>query len=211
MVSGDRSYVLATPASYDPNEPYPLVLAFHGSGADGSTVRAQLDLERQGKAVFVYPNGVGEGWTLTPDGGDVRFVDDIVRDVESSLCIDERAVFAIGFSYGGWMVNALACARPQLLRGVVSIAGGGPNVPCHAHVAAMIIHGSNDFAEPLTSGEASRDHWVEANACSSKTHVAGSCVAYEGCSSPVLFCRHAGDHLVPDFAAREAWSFFRPR
>jgi poly(3-hydroxybutyrate) depolymerase len=204
---GDRSYVLGMPAPYDANEPYPLIFVFHGSFSDGSKIRALLDLERGTSAVFVYPDGIGEGWTLTRDGRDVAFIDELLRDVEGDLCIDQHAIFAVGFSYGGWMAGALACARPALLRGIVSIAGGGPNVPCDARVAAMIVHGSNDFNEPFPSGEASRDHWLAANACSKKTHAVGSCVAYEGCAAPVLFCRHEGEHVVPDFAARETWSF----
>lgn len=210
-----RSYVLVVPRGA-PDEPRALVLAFHGSYADGKTMRATLDFERHagGHAIFVYPDGVAtagaSAWNLTAGGPDVAMVDSILRDVEAKFCVDTRSIFAVGFSYGGWMVNALACARPGVLRGIASIEGGGPNVPCSARVAAMIIHGSGDFDEPITSGEASRDHWLEADACG-KTATASSmerCVSYRGCAAPVLFCRHDGAHVVPDFAPAAVWSFF---
>jgi len=212
-----RSYVLFVPRG-DPDEPRALVVAFHGSYSDGAKIRAHLDLEKHAgdRAIFAYPDGLttagASAWNLTAAGPDVAFVDAILRDVEARFCVDTRSVFAAGFSYGGWMVNALACARPGVLRGIASIEGGGPNVPCSGRVAAMIVHGSGDFDEPITSGEASRDHWLEANACG-KTAQASSlpqCVSYDGCAAgaPVLFCRHDGAHVVPDFAPAAVWSFF---
>ncbi len=212
----ERSYLVAA-ARGDPNEARALIVAFHGSYSDGAKIRAHLDLEKRAgqRAVFVYPDGLtghdAAAWNLTASGPDVAFVDAVLRDVEARRCIDTRAVFAVGFSYGGWMANALACARPGVLRGIASIEGGGPNVPCSGRVAAMIIHGSGDFDEPLTSGEATRDHWVEANGCSEHTRPSSppECVAYEACAAgaPVVFCRHDGAHVVPDFASAAVWSF----
>jgi hypothetical protein len=77
--------VLALPMPYDPHQPYPLVPGFHGSFSDGSKIRTLLDLEVGARAVFVYPDGLSEGWTLTKDGRDVGFVDDIVRDTEGDV------------------------------------------------------------------------------------------------------------------------------
>ncbi len=212
----ERSYVAAAQRG-DTSEARALVLVFHGSYADGSKIRAHLDLERYAgpHAIFVYPDGLtnhdAAAWNLTADGPDVVFVDAILRDVEASYCVDTRAVFAVGFSYGGWMANALACARPGVLRGIASIEGGGPNVPCSGRVAAMIIHGGGDFDEPLTSGEATRDHWLAANGCGKSARASSppQCVSYEGCAEgyPVAFCRHDGAHVVPDFAPASVWSF----
>jgi poly(3-hydroxybutyrate) depolymerase len=214
-----RSYYLALPERYDANTPYALVLGFHGSGANGEAVRAHLDIESlaSGAAIFAYPDGLevsdgGSGWHLTKDGRDVAFVDALVAEVEETHCVNQNAVFAIGFSYGGWMVNALACARPGLLRGIASIAGGGPTTDCTAGVAAMIIHGAGDFNEPLHSGEESRDRWLHANGCPTKMRSSASrpCFEYPGCPSDkrVSWCRHEGGHEIPDFARQAIWDFF---
>ena len=212
----DRRYWLVPPRDETPNDPRPLVLAFHGSGADGASLRAALDLAKSdARAIHVYPDGLADhglaAWNLTAGGRDVAFVDAILRDVEASSCVDENAVFAVGFSYGGWMANALACDRPNVFRGIASIEGGGPNVPCDARVSAMIVHGSGDFDEPLGSGEASRDHWLEAGRCARRAtpSAIAPCVehACEG-GDRVLFCRHEGGHVIPDFAPSAVSSFF---
>jgi poly(3-hydroxybutyrate) depolymerase len=213
-----RSYLLVPPAAYDPDRPYPVVLGFHGSGSRGSEIRDALDLEgpRSSAAIFAYPDGlpVGEGtaWLLDADARDVRFVDALLADVALTFCIDEGAIFAVGYSYGGWMANALACARPRTVRAVVSIEGGGPMTTCSEGVAAMIVHGSGDFVEPIMSGEASRDHWSRANGCRRAPPSASPdpCVPVPGCPSekPVWWCRHDGDHAIPAFASERAWAFF---
>jgi poly(3-hydroxybutyrate) depolymerase len=215
----NRTYYLALPARYDASQPLALVLGFHGSGASGEAVRAHLDLETiaGGSAIFAYPDGLpvggaGSGWFLTKEGRDVAFVDKLVADLEATYCVNQNAIFAAGFSYGGWMVNALACARPGLLRGIASIAGGGPTEDCAAGVAALIIHGADDANEPLHVGEASRDFWLRADGCSrgARSSPAGTCQMYAGClaDKPVQWCRHDRGHEVPDFARATVWEFF---
>lgn len=56
-------------------------------------------------------------------GADVTFVDDMLSQFESGLCIDTSEVFAMGFSYGGAMTYALACARPAVFRAVAVYSG----------------------------------------------------------------------------------------
>lgn len=114
-----REYTLGVPDNYDPNTPHRLVLAFHGLyGNMGETVSGGyfgLEPLSEGTTVFVAPQGLdegtGTGWP-NPGGRDVTFVDAIVESALSELCIDEAQVFATGFSYGGGMSYALACARP---------------------------------------------------------------------------------------------------
>jgi poly(3-hydroxybutyrate) depolymerase len=50
---------------------------------------------------------------ISPKMRDVAFVDALVADLEAAYCVNQNAVFAAGFSYAGWMVNALACALPD--------------------------------------------------------------------------------------------------
>jgi len=63
-----------------------------------------------------------------------------------------------------------------------------------------------------SSGQGSRDHWVEANHCETTFTPAGSngCVAYDGCDDgfPVTWCEFDGGHTVPSFASEEIWAFF---
>src|SRR5687768_2133 len=94
----NRTYTLVVPDGYQPGAAYPLVFGLHGHGGNGAGVRAQLDLERaaQGKAIFVYPDGIGGGWDLdspAAKNGDVALFDAILAVAQSSLCVDLRRVF----------------------------------------------------------------------------------------------------------------------
>jgi poly(3-hydroxybutyrate) depolymerase len=118
----------------------------------------------------------------------------------------------MGFSYGGWMATQAGCARPDVFRAIASAAGGGPQGSCSSPVAAMLMHGRSDDAEPIGSGERSRDHFVESNGCESATAPAqpSPCVSYAGCepTKDVLWCAFDGVHQVPDFGPAGMWNFF---
>jgi poly(3-hydroxybutyrate) depolymerase len=212
-----RSYFFVPPTDYSPNKPYPIVIGFHGAGGNGENARGHFALEApaQGQALFAFPSGnQGDGgWALTNDGPDMKLVDAILAEVEQHYCVDKAAVFAVGFSYGGWMATQVACARPALVRGIASIAGGGPMGGCSSAVAAMIIHGTADGAEPIAAGEGSRNHFRETNGCGAGSAATdpAPCVAFDACSAghPLLWCAHGGGHDIPDFGRPAIWNFFQ--
>ena len=215
MVRGvERTFLVSLPAG-EPAVPRALVVVFHGLGATGAGIQSflgeQLEEAAAGAAVFAYPDGIGGGW-LDDDGRDVAFFDALLADVSGAACIDPRAVFATGFSYGGYMTNVLGCGRGGVVRAIAPLSGAGPFGPCYgAPVAALVIHGRDDVTIELADGEASRDHWRAVARCAMTTHaVEGPCVAYDGClaAAPVRWCAFDGGHLIPDFAAPAIWAFF---
>ena len=234
MVEGaSRQYYFVPPTNYDRNRAYKVVFGFHGRSGRGQLVRTDLDMEANatGEAFYIYPDGQdvpgeGFGWdTFNSESQDVHLVDKIVTDLKAGWCINPKAIFANGFSWGGWMSNHIACARPDTFRGIIAIAGGGPDqCTLTKPVAAMIIHGSADTQENIRSGIASRDKFIASNRCSTTTSSTSLslCVTYNGCAAgqPVYWCEHhpadtqqagslAGGHTVPDFIKRDgAWSFF---
>lgn len=122
-VNGEaREYILGVPDNYDPNTPHRLVFAFHGlTGNMEDTAESgfmYLEQFSEGTTVFVAPQGLddgfGTGWP-NPEGRDVNFIDVIVENALSEMCIDEAQIFSTGFSYGGGISYALACARPGKL------------------------------------------------------------------------------------------------
>lgn len=115
---GSRQYVLQVPANYNPNREYRLVFGFHWLGGNMNNVAPGyygLRALAAESTIFVAPNGLNAGWA---NGGnsDINFVDQILAQVEDQLCVDQSQRFATGFSYGGAMSYALACARPGKLR-----------------------------------------------------------------------------------------------
>ena len=160
-----------------------------GGGSSGAAwsyygLRAQAD----DSTIFVAPQGIGNGWPNS-NGQDLAFTDDMVELIQGDLCVDNTRVFALGFSYGGSMSYALACARSDVFRAVAVYAGGelsrceGGNQP----IAYIGLHGLGDNTLDISGGREMRDRFVTNNGCTlqdppepnpgSLTH---TCTTYQG-------------------------------
>ena len=165
------------PANYDNNRPYRLVFGFHWNGGTAGDVDSGgtsgyswsyygLRALSNDSAIFVAPQGLGNGWANS-GGEDLTFVDDMIRQIDAGLCVDTNQRFAGGFSYGGGMSYALACARPTVFRAVAVYAGGqlsgcnGGTQP----VAYIGLHGLRDPVLPISTGRSLRDRFVRNNGC----------------------------------------------
>jgi len=227
MVDGvARTYILALPASYDPNKAYPLVFAWHGRGSNGAQARLYFKVEEaaQGQAIFVYPYGLPlpemqnqTGWDLFPSNEDFAFFDALLAEIGEQLCVDPERIFSTGHSFGGYMSNQLGCFRGDVLRAIAPVASGGPfGGGCTGQVATWIAHGTGDQVVPYSEGENSRKHWSGANACAGPGDAVdpAPCVAQDGCdaAAPVVWCSHSeadfGGHGWPNWAGAGIWSFF---
>ena len=235
-----RSYILRLPDNYDNSRPYRLIFGYHwrggtmqdvdGGGTSGAAwsyygLRAQAN----NSAIFVAPQGIGNGWPNS-GGQDLKFTDDMVALIQGDLCVDTKQVYALGFSYGGGMSYALACARPAVFRAVAVYSGGvlsgcdGGTQP----VAYIGIHGLGDGTLNISGGRSMRDRFVMNNGCTAQSPPeprAGSlthtCTTYQGCRAgyPVEWCAFDGGHTPGvvdgggDDGARtwtktEVWKFF---
>ncbi|NUT05416.1 MAG: prolyl oligopeptidase family serine peptidase, partial [Hamadaea sp.] len=211
----NRSYILSIPSGYSNAQPYRLIFGLHWlngtandvatGGSDGAAwaFYGQKQLSG-GSTIFVAPQGIDNGWANT-NGRDVTLVDDLVRLVEGDLCVDTSQVFAMGWSYGGSMSYALACARPAVFRAVVVYSGAnlsgcsGGTQP----VGYFGIHGTHDSVLNISNGRSLRDTFVRANGCTAQsprepsqgslTHIT---TVYSGCRSgyPVQWAAFDGDH-----------------
>ncbi|WP_194923961.1 ricin-type beta-trefoil lectin domain protein [Catenulispora pinisilvae] len=211
-----RSYIVEVPAGYDDTRPYRLVFGFHwvgGTAADvdsGGTdgynwsfygLRKLADADGNG-TIFVAPQGINNGWANT-GGQDVTFVDDMLNQFESGLCVDTTQIFSSGFSYGGSMTYALACARPTVFRAVAvysgaNLSGCAGGTQPEAYIG---LHGIRDNVLPIADGRALRDTFVRNNQCTpqnppepaygSLTHIV---TAYSGClpGKPVVWAAFDG-------------------
>ncbi|MFI5682131.1 cellulose binding domain-containing protein [Streptomyces cellulosae] len=238
----NRSFILRVPDGYDRNRAYRLVFGFHWWGgtstdvATGRTVEtgtwAYYGLQRlaNNSAVFVAPQGLGNGWANS-GGEDVTFVDDMIRRIEADLCVDTTQRFALGFSYGAAMSYALACSRATVFR-AVAVQSGGQLSGCGGGtqpIAYLGVHGLRDSVLGISGGRAMRDRFVRNNGCSvqnppeptqgSLTH---RVTTYSGCSAghPVAWAAFDEGHIAApqdgaagDSGSRtwlpgEVWKFF---
>jgi len=168
----------------------PLVLDLHGSNSNGTVQAGISGLSTVADAegfIVVNPSGaIGApsfaqtlpegnwGWnvpgvpltsgTFPPAGSrdDVAFLSAVVEAVDAQGCVEDGAVFATGFSGGGRMASALACARADLFAAVAPVAGlragradtaapatieAGSCAPSQP-VAVQSFHGTADAVNP---------------------------------------------------------------
>lgn len=235
-----RSFILKVPDGYDNNYPHRLVFGLHwwggtagdvaGGGSDGAAY-AYYGLEPQagGTTIFVAPQGIDNGWA-NPGGQDVAFFDDMINLIESDLCVDEEQRFSLGFSYGGAMSYALACARPNDFRAVAAIAVPGPVSGCSGGNQPVAYMGIQGISDSMPTARSMRDRFVANNGCSpqnppepgsgSLTHIS---TTYSGCQDgyPVVWAAFDGGHQqgpvdgcagcesgVNSWVKEEVWAFF---
>lgn len=231
-----RSFVLAKPRGYDPNKSYPLVLAFHGDGGDGPSMRAffPFDAVSEDQAFVAYPSGKDAAWDLvTPSGTneDIQFIATLISDLTGRLPIDASRIFAAGFSRGAFFVNQLACRASIPLRAIASHSGGAPFEPPENHplsypsgyvkcsanessVATLVFHGDSDTTVLPNSGDFDAMYWAYVNGCQD-TRVSTTpapCQKYDGCpvDKQVMFCLIPGlPHFVWADAIKTSWEFFK--
>jgi polyhydroxybutyrate depolymerase len=213
-----RTYRLTVPSSVDANTPTPVIMGLHGGSDTAQNASRYMGLTSETAALYVYPQAPywpeagGVAWNVDPAGVDFPYFDALLADLAADHCVDTSRVFAAGKSNGGFMVNALACYRPGMLRAIAPVAGGGPQTSrCPEGVAAMIVHGTADRVVPIRSGQWSLELWLYKNGYTggSPSPVEPSpCVSYPGTAKPVLWCQHGGAHIWPTWAGAGIRSFF---
>jgi dienelactone hydrolase len=212
---GNRGFAMRLPDNYDSNQPYWLVFGFHWNGGNskevdtGGTNRynmAHFGLQKlsQNGAIFVAPDGTNGGW----GGNHLSFVDDMVELISENYCVDTKHIFANGFSYGGGMSYAIACARANVFRGV-AIYNGAVLSGCEGGtqpIAYWQMAGLEDRTCTVEQGEGMRDRFVANNGCTDQnpTHPPAAppylrpgghvCTTYSGCSHPLRWCVHQSGH-----------------
>jgi len=239
--AGNRTFNLKVPDNYDNSKPYRLIVGYHwlnGTANDvsngGGVIKSFYGLWdlAAGSTIFVAPQGLNNGWSNT-GGADVEFSRQLLAKLEDEFCIDKSRVFCEGFSMGGSMSYAMACAMPEAIR-AVAVHSGGPMSGCVTHskpVPYFMTHGTKDsvctypgYGVPQLQDFAKLDGCTKPDPAASATafeaalpkptSTASACVQFEGCKAgyPVRSCLFVGDHTPsPDgtsgWVPKETWSF----
>lgn len=227
-----RSYNLRVPENYDTNHPYRLIFAYHwlngtaaavsegDGGTTGKPYYGLWDLS-EGSTIFVAPQGINNGWSdsgnsKTQSGQDIAFTKALLAQLQDTLCIDTTRIFAEGFSMGGSMSYAAACAMGgDVFRGI-AVHSGGPMSGCVNHdkpVAYFMTHGINDSVCKYPAyGVPQLKDFGKVNGCTevalpTPTSSDKSCVDYTGCSAgfPARACLFVGDHTPSPGGTSKTW------
>ncbi|MBC7645045.1 MAG: hypothetical protein H7123_07955 [Thermoleophilia bacterium] len=137
----------------------PIVLLMHGAYQTGATVVSRSGAARlvaDTGAVVLAPDGTDRLWRSDLDhddrGGDIELMETLVAYARSSYGLNATGrVIAAGFSNGGMFAMRLACQRPELINGALSVAGSMRRsiVGCtegDGHLDRVsFVHGSRDL------------------------------------------------------------------
>ncbi len=142
----------------------PLLILLHGLGSSGQELAAGSDWPTFAEAhgiAWVAPNGPVDKrgrrfWAAGPECCNfdqlpvdhVAALSALILRLGASTGVDASRVFVGGHSNGAFMAHRLACERPDLVRGIIAVAGTGPlhREDCKPPGALRVlqIHGEQD-------------------------------------------------------------------
>jgi polyhydroxybutyrate depolymerase len=164
-----RTYYLHVPASYQPSQSIPLLLAFHSRTTDGKEIlRTSQVVAWAAEMNFIVAavNGaVSDGassWNAgnccanatTYEENDVLLTSTIIDFVKSKYAVDQGRVWAAGHSNGGMMAYRLACDLYDKITAIAVVTGALMDPTCSPTkpVSIFHIHGNLDPTVPFHGG-----------------------------------------------------------
>ena len=164
-----RAYFLHIPDSYQPGQPVPLLLAFHGRTSNGGEILQSSQFVAWASAMnFIvaavnastYENitSWNAGTCCLPSTAalenDVLLTSAIIEAVKTNYAIDSARVWAVGHSNGGMMAYRLACDLSDKITAIAVVVGSLVDTSCNPakQVSLLHIHGDLDPLVPVQGG-----------------------------------------------------------
>lgn len=161
-----RSFCFVKP----PHKAASLIFVMHGSGSNPQSIRKMaMKLEALSgteNLMLVYPAGYKKYWnecrkaaTTPPNLENINeeaFFTSMIANFRKKYAIDEKKVFAIGFSGGGHMAYKLALTMPEKVHAITAIVASLPdstNLDCVEKKIAVPVMIVNGTADPLNKWE----------------------------------------------------------
>lgn len=174
-----RSYLITVPSTWDRRRPIPVIFVFHGAGSDPENMVDATGFAAMAEArpaIVVYPRGLDRRFDVDPPAGrasvDVLLFDALMARLRGRFPVDERRVFATGFSNGAAFCYRLAAERPDVVAAIAPVAGYLPSLERAAPVVPiplLHLHGTADrrVAPPSLQGKAGEPvpSWAAWNGC----------------------------------------------
>jgi polyhydroxybutyrate depolymerase len=154
MTGRQRSYLAVSPRGIPASDRLPVVMVLHGLGVDAASMSRVADwrsaVERD-RFHAVFPQGLGDSWNMGPccppanlaRVDDLGFLDRVVQDLRDRADVQPERMFLTGFSNGGIMTYAYACARPSVFAAIAPMAGS--NITgCFPPESVSMLHQHSD-------------------------------------------------------------------
>jgi polyhydroxybutyrate depolymerase len=199
-----RAFVYVPPVAAPPSG-FPVVFAFHGRGDVIDNFEGVNLHGAWPEAIVVYFQALDRegypGWQVVrgQDGDrDLKMVDAALTSLRGKHRIDERHVYAVGFSNGAAFTFLLWAERPDLFAGFGIVAGRGrPEVQPKVRKPAIVVSGVNDPG--YADHRAGMVNAIVLNGVRTTAARCGSgCQRYgAGSPAPVVTLTHRGGHEFP--------------
>lgn len=186
-----RPYDIDVPAGYDGHTALPLIVLLHGYGATGFLQDAYFgfnQLADQRMVLVAHPDGMVDStgkhfWNATDaccdldhtGVDDVAYLNAVVDDVIAHYHVDDKQIFFVGHSNGGFMSHRMACDSAARIAGIVALAGDVWQDPSKCNpsrpVPVLQVHGDADTVVPydglgaMPSAKDSIATWAAKNGC----------------------------------------------
>jgi polyhydroxybutyrate depolymerase len=170
-----RTFNIHIPAIFDKSEQFPLVIALHGRGSNGTgmillTRKGFNKLADKDGFIMVYPDGIELNWN---DGrmdeeandrahreniDDVGFLSALIDSMIKNYNINPKRVYVTGISNGAIMSYRLACELSHKITAIAPVDGNIPYMlfpQCSPSrpVSVLAINNTNDPRVPFEGGE----------------------------------------------------------
>lgn len=149
----------------------PVVLVFHGHGGNVRNAQRKLNFHDNWKdALVVYMQGIpgvigitdkagdNNGWQKNPDdlnNRDVKFFDEVLKQISKDYKIDDSRIYAVGHSNGSRFVHVLWAMRGEKFAAFCAVAGpGGLLIKDAPAKSIWLSMGKNDPIVPFIGQQA---------------------------------------------------------
>jgi hypothetical protein len=117
-----QSYALYVPANYDSRKNWPVILIFDPAARGRTGVDCFIEAGRKYGFILACSNNARNG----PVGDNFTAAAAMLRDLESRFKIDQKRIYAAGFSGGSRFAMSLA-VREKKISGIIGCGAGLPN------------------------------------------------------------------------------------
>lgn len=169
-----RDVIVYVPSGYDPSTATPVVVMIHGSNQSGNIMYENTGWVAKAEAENIivafptgwkYPlideNGLHEKWNTpgtvsvvvpgTELKDDVKFIRTIIESLQATFNVDEKRIYASGFSNGGGFVLTRLIPEMNDVFAAYSTGGSGligegtvDDVPLQVEASLYSVMGTND-------------------------------------------------------------------
>lgn len=220
-----REALVFAPTAEAPNGKHPLIFAFHGHGGNMNGTSHWGLQNKWPQAIVVYPQGLDTPSGLDPKGRkpgwqrlagdqndrDLKFSDAMLATMRQKFQVDDRRIFATGFSNGAFFTLLLWIERSHTYAAFAVVAGAlDPSQ--HLSVARPVLHvgGESDPKVTPAKFEPTIAAEREVDGANGQGQPCGTgCTRYLGGKAEVRTFIHPGGHMYPPKAAELSIEFFK--